>query len=113
MLESPGEDNIENILYPRSHTSSHLVNKSNLNTKHSKQPIDQYQSTLDKGIERIVNINSSFLGTSKEKIRLAAREGASAQPSQKSPYLSNSTLNNAWNNGKDLREIVNQTYGIK
>ena len=41
MLESPGEDNIENILYPRSPPSSHLVNKSNLNTKHSKQPINQ------------------------------------------------------------------------
>lgn len=113
MLESPGEDNIENILYPHSPASSHLANKSNLNNRPSKQPIDQYQSTLDKGIERIVNVNSSFFGPSKEKIKIAAREGASAQPSQLSPYPPNSTLNNAWNSGKDLREIVNQTYGIK
>ena len=67
MLESPREDNIENILYPRSPPSSHLVNKSNLNSIPSKQPIDQYQSTLDKGIERIVNINSSFLVHLKKK----------------------------------------------
>ena len=113
MLEHPGEDNIENILYPRPPPS--FANKSTpyQNNKAGVDVISQYQSALDKGIDIIVNHNSTFFGPSKEKIKLAAREGAAASSTEKSPYLSNKTLNTAWNDGKDLRKTLNLAYGIK